>query len=305
MDTKWIKSFVVLAQELHFGRAATRLNMVQPALTYQIHQLEEALGVRLLERSTRSVSLTSSGAVFLGEARQALQHIDLARQIAKDAAAGDAGELNIGFVDNAVWSLFTEVVREFRARHPKVEIALKQMNRTSLMDELVDGRLDLAVLPGPVSRSGLDSRLLTQAPLEVALPKHHPLCERHSVPIALLANEKFVTFPSATDPRRIDEIVLAICAVEGFTPIFGQAVQQMHTALALVSTGFGVAIVPRWMRKAWGNHVEYRPLTPATTYSLMLTSAESRSRPVVGTFRRVAQAYVQEHGDDYASLVAA
>jgi DNA-binding transcriptional LysR family regulator len=302
MDIKWIKSFVVLAQELHFGRAASRLNMVQPALTYQIRQLEESLGVRLLERSTRTVSLTGPGAVFLVEARQVLQHIDLAAQVAKDAAAGHAGELKVGFVDNAVWSVFTSVVREFMTRYPKVDIVLKQMNRTALMDELVDGRLDLAVLPGPVKGTGLISRVLTQAPLDVALPRHHPLCARHSVPIALLANEKFVTFPSAVDPRRIDEIVVAICAAEGFTPIFGQSVQQMHTALALVSTGFGVAIVPHWMRCAWEKNVEYRPLTPATPYVLMLTSLENRDRPVVNSFRQVAETYIQTHGDDFGDV---
>jgi DNA-binding transcriptional LysR family regulator len=288
VDLKKMRSFVVLAEELHFGRAASRLSIVQPALTQHIRQLEADLGVGLLDRSSRRVTLTAAGEVFLVEARKALSQVNHAAQSARDTAKGLAGNLNIGFVDNAVWSVLPNTLREFRARFPAVELNLRQLARAAQLTALLQGELDIAILPGPVSRSGVVTQLLSRAPIDIALPAQHRLCELKEIPVAKLANESFISFPSAVDARRIDELILAICAEAGFTPVLGQAVQQMHTALALVSTGAGIAFVPRWMRRAWQENVEYRALSPLTHYELQIVTLAARTRPAIERFREIA-----------------
>jgi DNA-binding transcriptional LysR family regulator len=293
MDLTRMRYFVVLAEELHFGRAALRLNIVQPAISQQTRQLEKELGVRLLDRSSRQVSLTDAGKVFLVEARRVLQQADMARKLARDAAEGVAGELAIGFVDNAIWAVLPGIVREFRARFPLVKLDLKQMSRRPQVEALESGELDIGIMPGPVQQVSLIAQPLLEAQLHVVLPRGHRLCELKSVPIAALAEEPFVSFPSTADSRRIDEIIMDQCAQAGFTPILAQPVQQMHTALALVSAGFGVAFVPPWMGRAWTDNVEYRPLTPRTVYSLMLVKRADRNRPVTTSFEQVAQRYVK------------
>jgi DNA-binding transcriptional LysR family regulator len=284
VDLKRMRSFVVLAEELHFGRAAARLNIVQPALTQQIRHLEEGLGVELLDRTSRRVALTPSGDVFLTESRKALLQVELAEQSARDTSKGLAGSLNVGFVDNAVWSALPNVIREFRRRVPRVELNLKQMARAPQLAALLQGELDVAVMPGPVGRPGVSTQLLSRAPCDIALPATHPLCALREIPTTALAAEPFICFPSAVDSRRIDELVFEMCAEAGFTPILGQAVQQMHTALALVSTGAGIAIVPRWMRRAWVDNIEYRPLGPLAYYELLIVTADSRKRLAITRF---------------------
>jgi DNA-binding transcriptional LysR family regulator len=292
MDFKRLRSFITVAEELHYGRAAERLHIVQPALSQHIRQLEDELGVCLLERSSRRVALTEAGRLCLAEARLAMQHLDLAAMVAREAGQGMAGTLHIGFVDNAVWSVLPDIVRAFRVAFKAIEVSLTQMARVPQADALLSG-----IMPGPVSRPGLSAIPLVRTPLHVALPPQHRLAAMEEVPIAELAAEPFITFASVADKRRIDEVILSICAQAGFTPTLAQAVDQMHTALALVSTGLGVAVVPGWMRRAWQDNIVYRPLTPHSFYGLMMVSSTIRSRPAIGFFGDVAARVIGQPRD--------
>ena len=288
MNLKRMRYFVAVAEELHFGKAAQRLNVVQPAISQQIKLLEDFLGTHLFDRSSRRVALTEAGNAYLAEARQALQQFDLATQIARDAANGLVGTLAIGFVDNAIWSSMPSVIREFHKQYPRIKLNLVQMPRDPQLKALQNGELDIAIVPGPVLHKGIKLQELAREPLYIVLPADHPLAQQEEIRIAELANEPFVTFPSTEDKNRINEMIHALCADAGFAPVLSQPVQQMHTALSLVSAGLGISIVPRWLRHALTENVEYRPVTPRTDYVLLLATVEKRSRYATRAFAAVA-----------------
>lgn len=289
MNLKRMRYFVAVAECLHFGKAALRLNVVQPAISQQIRLLEEEIGVHLIERSSRKVSLTEAGKIYLVEAKRALQHVDMATQAAQEAASGLVGTLTIGFVDNAIWSPFPHVIRAFRKDFPKIELSLVQMARGAQLTALQNGTLDIAVIPGPVYHRGMELHELAREPLDIVLPGDHPLCKRKDISIAALANEPFVAFPSVEDPRRINEIFNALCAEAGFVPMLGQAVEQMHTGLSLVSAGLGVSIVPRWLRNAGIDNIEFRELKPKAEYILLLAFIANRPRAATRAFATLAK----------------
>ena len=281
MNVRRMTYFVTVAEDLHFGKAAARLNVVQPAISQQIRLLEKELGTRLLERSSRKVSLTEAGKVYLVEARRALQQIDHATQAAREAAGGLTGSLSVGFVDNSIWLSLPQSIREYRRRYPGIALSLIQMPRSQQLVALQNGQLDVAILPGPAQLRGIVVHELARERLYVAMPNDHPLCAHEEVDIAALATEPLIAFPAVDDPKRINEIINEMCASAGFAPIFGQPVQQMLTGLSLVSAGLGVSIVPGWLRSAWTKNIEYRPLKPREDYVLLLAYREDNARTAV------------------------
>lgn len=298
MNLKRIRYFVAVAEEMHFGRAAARLNVVQPAISQQIKLLEEDLGMQLLERSSRRVMLTQAGQAFLAEARRVVQQVEVATQAARDAIGGRVGLLRVGFVDSAVWTLLPTVIRAFRTQYPRIALSLAQMPRTPQLERLENSELDVAIVPGPVMREGITAVELARTSLCVALPKGHHLAAREKVEIEALAREAFVALPLAEDPRRINEVVHHLCANAGFEPILGQAVEQMHTTLSLVSAGLGVGIVPQWASKAWSDNIEYRVLLPETDYVLVLCYREGRASGMIDAWLRTIGELVPFEGQD-------
>ena len=290
MNLKRIRYFVAVAEELHFGRAAARLNVVQPAISQQIKLLEEDIGAHLLERSSRKVALTPAGKAFLIEARRVVQQVEVAGQAVRDAVTGHVGTLRIGFVDNAVWSSLPQMIRMFRQRYPRIELLLSQMPRPRQLTMLDNSELDIAMVPGPILRRGMATIEFARKPLYVALTRGHPLAELNAVPIEALADEPFIALPAANDTRRINEVIYHLCAAAGFVPTLGQAVEQMHTTLSLVSAGLGVGVIPEWMCTAWSDNIEYRPLLPTTDYVLMACFRDQRSSPMIAAFNSMVMA---------------
>lgn len=289
--------FVTVAEELHFGRAAARLNVVQPAISQQVGLLEKELGTHLIDRTSRRVSLTEAGKVYLVEARRALQQIDLATQAAREAAGGLTGSLSVGFVDNAIWLSLPQSIREYRRRYPGIALSLIQMPRSQQLTALQNGQLDVAILPGPANLRGIMLHEFARARLYVALPNDHPLCALDKVDITALAKEPLIALPSVDDPKRINEIINQMCVAAGFAPIMGQPVQQMLTGLSLVAAGLGVSIVPGWLRTAWTKNVEYRPLTPNTDYVLLLAYREDNARTAVRHLVSLTRDFITRSSD--------
>jgi DNA-binding transcriptional LysR family regulator len=262
MELRHLRYFVALAEELHFGRAAARLNVVQPALSQQIQQLERELGTLLLTRTKRHVALTEPGRLFLPEARRALAQVEIAAEVARRAARGAIGTLRLGHVDAAMWTAFPAVVRRYRQRYPLVEVMLMEQRPDRLYAALEAGLLDVAIGPPQTRRRGLRSERLLRDALAVALPVDHPLGAEPSVRLAQLADLPWVMLPRRYRTQLTDTVVRA-CASAGFTPRVVQEAPQLHRLLALVGTGCGVTLVPESARRSPFPGVTIRPLAGA------------------------------------------
>lgn len=268
LELKRLRVFVAVAEELHFGRAAERLHLVQSAVSQQLKLLEQELGTLLLERTRRQVTLTDAGRLFLPEARCVLWRADAAARVARAAGSGNAGRLELGFVDNALWSGMPASVRLFRQRFPAVELGLQQLDRSEQIAALRGGGIDLGLLPAPPSMLEFDSFPFVDGRLLLALPRGHVLANRRSVPIGLLAEEPFVLFPASMGTH-LHEIVRETCASVGFVPRVVQEARQLHILLALVGSGLGVTLAPRWASSVPIPDVLYRELKePVPTYRL-------------------------------------
>jgi len=263
VELRHLRYFVAVAETLHFGRAAARLHIAQPPLSRQIRQLEAELGVRLFERTQRRVQLTSAGQVFLAEARRILAQVDRAVSAARQVARGETGALAVGFIGAASYSILPAVVQAFRARYPRVDVALHEMSTEQQLAALREGRIEVGFVRPPVDDAHLAAETVLREPLLVALPRAHPLARRRALPLAALAREPFVLFPRPLGPGLYDQI-MALCREAGFRPSVTQEALQTQTIARLVRAGVGVSLVPASVRNLRERGVIYRPLQDAT-----------------------------------------
>ncbi|MGW3341702.1 LysR family transcriptional regulator [Nonomuraea rubra] len=285
MNLQQLRFAVALAEELNFGRAALREGVRQPPFSQQIGKLEEELGVRLFERTTRQVRLTPAGEAFVAEARTSLAHAARAAESARRAGRGEAGRLVIGFVGSATNLTLPRVLRRFRARYPGVQVELHELPTARQAEELRQGLLDVALLHAPVAGPAaevLSTQTVARELLLAALPTDHPLAPRTSLPPAALAGEPFVMFPRRYGPALHDQIVAAV----GFEPRIVQEAVQMQTIVGLVAAGIGVSVVPESVARLRRGDVVFRPLSPpARVVTLDLTWRTGDPNPLVRNFR--------------------
>lgn len=244
MELRHLRYFVVLAEELHFGRAARRLSITQPPLSFNIRQLEEDLGVRLFERDSKRVVITAAGAAFLREARDILDHTQRARDLTQAVSGGRVGRLDIGFTGSMIYRGVPEIVSTFLAAHPRIEVTLRELTTSEQIDTLAHGRLDAGFVNASVIPEGLSGEKLIAEPFVCCLPEMHPLARERTVELKQLANESFVMFAREVSPANYDNVI-SVCTEAGFHPRTRFAVRQWLTIAALVANGLGVALVPK------------------------------------------------------------
>jgi DNA-binding transcriptional LysR family regulator len=244
MELRHLRYFVTVAEELHFGRAAKKLHISQPPLSMQIRALETELGVTLLSRTQRHVSLTQAGNVLLGEARHILARLEHAVLTTKRAERGEIGELAIGFISVADYNVLPLVLREYRRRFPLVRLTLRESTTDTQIRDLLAGRIDAGFMLPPINQPSLDSVSILREPLIAALPEKHPLA-RKSGKLALdkLQDAPFILFPRPNAPGLYDDVV-SCCKAAGFSPRVEQEAIQMQTIVSLVSAELGVALIP-------------------------------------------------------------
>lgn len=259
MDLRRLRYFVAVAEELHFGRAARRLNVSQPPLSVQIRTLEREIGAPLFVRTQRRVELTEAGRVLLDEARRLLGQAEAAVVHARRAAEGTVGRLAIGFVSTVDYSILPPLVRRFQQKHPGIALKLLELTGDRQQALLQSGELDLglSILPPPAPR--LTMRPVFREPLIAAVPANHPLAARQRITLRSLAAEPFIQFPRELAPGLYD-LAIAACQKAGFTPHLAQEAIQMQTILGLVAAGLGVAVVPQCMSKLQRPDVRYLAL---------------------------------------------
>jgi DNA-binding transcriptional LysR family regulator len=263
IDLRQLRYFVAVAEENHFGRAATRLNMTQPPLSQAIQSLEAALGTPLFSRARRSIVLTPAGVALLPEARRLLQQADGLPDIVRRAASGASGLLTLSFVSTADYSLLPPLLRDFRERYPQVQIDLREATSDVQIDDLLQGRIDLGLLIPPLpdkAKLELDYLTILSEPLVLAAPQGMKGLGKRATSLQSLANMPLIIFPRRLAPAFHDAI-LACFRDAGITPHIGQEAIQMQTIIGLVSAGMGIALVPQSVSNLQRPGVEYRTLT--------------------------------------------
>ena len=288
MELRQLRHFVALAEEGHFGRAAERVYVVQQALSGSIRKLEDELGVRLFERTTRSVRLTPAGTEFLLGVRQTLSDLERGVLRAQRAARGEVGRLAVGFVSGLAFGGLPEVVRTFRARFPGVTVDLQELTVAEQEDALRAGRIDVGFVLLPVRDPALAREALWRQELVVALPAGHALAARTRLRAGDLADEPFVFFPRHLRAAYFDQ-VMALCAVAGFQPHIVQEAIEVPTLLSLVAAGLGVFLPIRFFERLKLPGVTYLPLEASPLVEIDAVWRRADPSPVVPQFLEVAR----------------
>jgi DNA-binding transcriptional LysR family regulator len=259
MELRHLRYFVTVAETLHFGQAAARLEIAQPSLSHQIRQLEDELQTSLLRRTKRHVELTDAGRMFLEEAREVLARADRAALVARRIGSTEAPRLRIGVGHCMDHSDVAACIGDFNATHEDVHVELRTMSVPAQLAALSEGRLDVGFVRPPITDPGLASEVLIKEPLVVALPTDHPLTRRWSVPLRALANEPFVFVLRDAVPV-FHDAVLRMCREAGFVPNAPHEVDQLQMMLAMVAAGSGVSLVPEGAQRVAKHRVVFRAL---------------------------------------------
>lgn len=251
MELRHLRYFVAVGEEQHYGRAAHRLRVAQPALSRQIQDLEKELGYKLFDRLPRGVKLNAAGKLFLGDARRILQDVDEAAERAGRVARGRSGTLRIGFTENASWQgVVPESVRRFRYLQPDAELQLHPSPSLEQLEAIRSGRLDAGFIFNMLEADPeLEQLPVAVQHIELAAPKGHPLTKRRKVRVRDLTDARFVWFPRRASPALYDRLMHE-CFCGGLkSPRIVQEGLDEATILSLVATGLGVGWVlgtARW-----------------------------------------------------------
>ncbi|VIO72392.1 HTH-type transcriptional regulator BenM [Bradyrhizobium ivorense] len=264
LSLRQLQQFLAVADSMSFRQAADRLNMAQPPLTAAIRQMEEQLGVRLLERTNRITGLTAAGQVLRDEARRTIAQAERTIALTRRAGAGLTGSLRIGFVATAVRHIVPTLIANFRDTHPDVALELMEAPSARQVAALLDDRLDLGIVALPLPTGAereIATRTVLRSELVAALPERHALAREPTAPLALaaLAHEPWILFPANEGPGLHDRIVGA-CAAAGFAPEVAQRAVQMETIVGLVAAGLGVALVPALFKTTGWSSVVFRAI---------------------------------------------
>ena len=286
MELRHLRYLVAVAEELHFGRAAIRLNISQPPLSQQIRQLEEELDVQLFQRTKREVRLTEAGKRVVNEAYQVLARVDHFTKVATQAGTGEIGNLSVG-VPGGVNEILVETLRQLGKKYPGVRIELQYMSTGTQIDALREGRIGVGFLNLPVNEPTLALERITKEPLWLALPKEHPLGRYKRVPLGAIAEEKMILFPRRVTPGLHDAIT-GMCRNEGFTLNVVHEVDSTVGGLTLVSANLGIAFCTPGIKRLWPD-IAFRPIQGTAYIEQAVGYLRDAKSPVLETFLRVAR----------------
>lgn len=261
MELRHARAFLAVAEEQHFGRAAERLHLAQPALSHQIKQLERLLGVTLFDRTTRRVSITDAGERFTGHARRLVAQAEHAVEDMGRVASGLLGRVAVGFIGTATYDVLPRLALEVRHSLPGIDLDLHgELLSPRLLDGLAAFEYDLVVhRPEPGPRDGVDTTHLRSERLVAVLPSGHRLAGRSRIALSELASDPFVMHP-AGGRSSMHAHVLAACADAGFRPVSTVEVAETATLVVFVAAGLGVALVPDPVRSLGLTGVRFVPL---------------------------------------------
>lgn len=269
-ELRHLRYFLAVAEEKHFGKAAARLHMAQPPLSSQIKQLESELDTKLFERTTRKVDLTDAGRLLVERARQILADLDAAVFDVAEVGRGAAGVLRVGFSGTATYRLMPEILRLAQSELPNVRLQISGEMLTPQMEtELLENRLDVAILRPPVQSTEIGIDEIEQTPLAMVLPLNHPLAlgtdPNESLSITSLTGIDLVSYPRASS---VASAAWELCRRAGFRPRIVQEATETSTLIAMAGAGLGVALVPASAALPLHDTIEVRTLSEQVTIGL-------------------------------------
>ena len=294
MELRHLKYFQAVAEELSFSKAARRLHIAQPAMSRAVQELERAVGVNLIDRNRRSARLTPAGAVLLQETGLLLDRLEESLRRVRRTAAGEEGELRLGYIGPPTKLFLGRVLAEYRRRFPRVSVHLEERTPERVWEMVARGRLSIGLTRPVLAHEalGLHSLLLRQESLCVALPPDHDWCGRKSIPWRMLAREPIILLARREGAGSHDAI-LAACRLAKFTPRINHAPSLIGTVLQYVEAGAGLGIVPESVASEKNRAgVELIPLTPRQTVPLVMVWAKDGDDPSVAAFRALIKEWL-------------
>jgi DNA-binding transcriptional LysR family regulator len=291
MDFKQLRTFVLVAEHLHFGLAAEQLRIAQPQVSRRITQLEEELDVVLFDRSSRVVRLTNAGRAFLKEAIALIKAADTARVRVRDSARGQEGLLTISLIDAALLGAVPTILKEYHKRFPNVYLSFKNhgISSSGQLESLNDGSSDIVFTHPPNRLIGdFDQILLVSDPMVAVLPQQHRLAREEKINLIELAQDPRVMLPRENDPSIYDRII-ELCQRAGFSPRIVQETGHMLTRLGLVASGFGVHLVHRAWETMPYPGVVYIPVEPTASIGVSCFWRRGDDSILISNFLEIAR----------------
>jgi DNA-binding transcriptional LysR family regulator len=283
MELRHFRYFMAVVEEGHFRQAAMRLGMTQPPLSQAIRELEEELGVRLFERTSRRVSLTQAGRAFLGDAKQVLYLAEHARTAAQEAGHGHSGRLRLGYISPVATELLPRLLESYAKKLPDVNVELRHMTMTEQIGGLVKGDIDVGLLRPPIADDRLTWRIIHDTPMIVVLPQDHRLAKQDSVELTELAGERWVMLPQTS---RISVELMRLFHEHGFVPDVRHEAPGTQLLVNLVAEGLGVAVVSATGRQ------RLKPTLRSRNRVVTRPLAGMHSRPVAMAWRAAEQSEI-------------
>lgn len=270
MDIKHLYYFIAVAEELHFSKAAKRLNIAQPPLSQQIRNLENELGVELFNRSKRHVELTVAGEILKKNTYNIIEEINKVQEEVKYVYDGKKGVLKVGFTGSVTFDLLPKLIKTYEVEYPNINIQLRQLTTSDQIAALKEGSIDLGILVTPINEDDLTSINLYQERFIAILPKDHPLVLKNHP----LTAEELVQYPLIVPPRMAGAVyhdsILSFFRDYGLTPKIAHEVEELQTIVSLTSFDLGIALLPASMKSVPTTFVHYRDIkdTFKTTISI-------------------------------------
>lgn len=296
MELRHLKYFVAVAEELHFSKAARRLNISQPPLSQQIAALEDELGLKLLSRDRRNVALTKAGEIFLNRARMILSNTDEAVEEARRIDQGYQGKIIVGFMSAVMLLRITEFLEQFHLASPIAAVDLRQMQSPSQYMAVINGEIDVgfvdiaaASMVNTLDTALLDISLALHEPLVACVNRNHALADCRSVSMKDLREAAFITLTRQSFPTFFDTF-LQLCQDAGFNPHIHQQVESMPVAITMAASGFGVAIVPALSQGMHPSSAAFIPIEEHAFVDIYMISRQTNQSALVNRLRAICAA---------------
>lgn len=290
MELRQLRYFEAVASTLNFSRAAERLHIAQPPLSRQIQQLEDELGVSLLDRSSRPLKLTNAGSFFYDQTVQVLARLKEIQAATRRIGAGGTRWMGIGFVPSILYGFLPNVLQRFTNENENLDISLSELTSVQQAEALKAGRIDVGFGRLAIQDEGLQNIVLTEELMVVAIPSGSALCKETTIPLRRLVSEVLVLYPAAPRPSFADQ-VLHQFSVRGYEVRKTYETNGLQTAIGLVAAGMGVTIVPESVQRLRRDDVTYRPLDEqGITSPLIMTIRVGDTSDHVAKFRAMIEA---------------
>jgi DNA-binding transcriptional LysR family regulator len=288
-DERRIRAFVAVAERLNFTRAAADLGVAQQPLSQQIARFERDLGVRLFERTTRSVTLTAAGSALYRDALDLLARNERAQRNAVEASSGAAGQITIGVGNYAIDTILTDLLRAFRERFPNVTVSLFEHHTVDQLDALRSGAIDVGFALLAPDHEDIEREVMHEAGWVLARPGEGGVIEATPCALAAFRDQAFVAAPRQFSPG-LDDLKTLLFRSAGFQPVIAQYAMQTSTMLALVAAGVGLLLTPAATANLHRSGVEFVPIaTPLRVQLHMIARRSERSSAVLDNFRTIAR----------------